>query len=205
MDSLLSDSGPISRAFLDRGISSFKDACRLVQGLSYGRIGKTGEPLRVLRERRGTCSSKHTLLALLAKECGLPLQLTIGIYLMDGINTPGVGPVLKAFGHPFLPEAHCYLICRRKRLDFTRTAGLSIDSFLVERQIDPGLIDAEKVTFHQEFLCRFYGVDRLQEIWRIREACIEALYETNPVYSPTGQGRGDGDLRTADDGICTGS
>jgi N-acetylglutamate synthase len=179
MDKKLSDTGPVSRAFRALGVLSFKEACSFVRSLPYGRISRPGDSLCVLSERKGTCSSKHALLALLARECGLPMRLTVGIYLMSGENTPGVGNVLNRFGLTAIHEAHCYLTANGKRFDYTRGVETRIDEFLEEKEMEPEWIDTEKVKFHKEFLRNYYGPDKLPGIWTAREACIKALSEFN--------------------------
>jgi hypothetical protein len=74
-----------------------------------------------LREGKGTCSTKHALLAVLAHEQDLPVVLTLGIYVMHERNTPGVGAVLTRYGLASLPEAHCYLTYAGRRIDITRS------------------------------------------------------------------------------------
>src|SRR5215472_5557110 len=90
-------------------VSSFRDAAHLVAALPYGRGSKRSDHLMVLFENKGTCSTKHGLLALLAQEQNLPIALYLGIYEMNGLNTPGVGPVLETNCLTAIPEAHSYL------------------------------------------------------------------------------------------------
>jgi hypothetical protein len=47
--------------------------------------------LGVLRETRGTCSAKNTLLKLLAMEQQIEIALVVGTYEMTEYNTPGSG------------------------------------------------------------------------------------------------------------------
>jgi len=64
-------------------------------------------PTRV--PRRFTCTTKHALLAALAREQHINAQLVLGIYEMSERNTPGVGHVLSRYGLSYIPEAHCHL------------------------------------------------------------------------------------------------
>ncbi len=173
----VNDDCPISRSFREIGVYTFKEACDFVQGLAYGRISRADKPMLVLSERKGTCSSKHALLALLAREYHLPIRLMVGIYMMNEENTPGVGSVLDRFGLPSIPEAHCYLTRAGEHLDFTGIAGTHIDRFLLERSIEPERTHLEKISIHRDFLKSYYGHGKLEEIWTIREACIAALSE----------------------------
>jgi len=54
--------------------------------------------MAVHTEGRGTCTTKHALLAELATEQRLPVALVLGIYLMNERNTPSVGSVLARHG-----------------------------------------------------------------------------------------------------------
>jgi hypothetical protein len=101
----------------------------------------------VVTEGCGTCSFKHALLAQLAREQGIAdVGLVLGICEMREGNTPGVGPVLAAYGFPWLPEAHCYLRYAGRRFDL---AGLPpgseppFDALLQEELIEPVKIASE--------------------------------------------------------------
>jgi len=184
-DRALADAGEITRAFVSAGANDFRAAARYVHALPYGRNSSRTDPQIVMRERRGTCSTKHALLARLAVEQRFEIALVIGIYRMSERNTPGVGRVLAANGLEYLPEAHCYLRYRANRIDVTREiAGVSaepIARFLHEEEISPEQIGDYKVALHQRWIRewiaspdapRRLGFD---ELWKIREACIAAL------------------------------
>ena len=180
----LSPNKPISQRFLAIGISGFRDAVKYVHFLPYGRTSNRANLLLVLDEKKGTCSSKHALLALLARECCVSLDLMLGIYSMDGNNTNGVETVLNKYDLKSIPEAHCYLRYKAQRIDITRMAEAvePISSFLFEKAIEPEDINSKKVEIHQDFIRRWlknssespikYNFD---EIWKIREECISVL------------------------------
>ena len=138
------------------GISDYVEAARHVRSLPYGRNSDRSDWRLVLEEGRGTCSTKHALLAELARENGLPVSLMLGVYEMDGANTPGVGAVLEHHGLPFVPEAHCYLAHDGRRVDLTREgAGDGPEAFLHEEEIEPSQIGAYKVGAHRGFVRRW--------------------------------------------------
>ena len=177
--------GPTTAAFIERGLSRFRDVARLVASLPYGRNSNRSDQLVVLRENKGTCSTKHSLLARLAREQNLPITLCIGIYEMDGRNTPGVGAVLERRGLTSIPEAHCYLKRGSKRIDVTWAGGdvarEPIERVFVEVEISPEQIGGHKLQLHQEFMHRWMKAASLlraftfEELWAAREACIHAL------------------------------
>jgi hypothetical protein len=87
----LQPAGPLSAESMARGSTDFRAAGRYVQALPYGRTADRADFRAVLRAGKGTCSTKHALLAALAHEQDLPVVLTLGIYDMHARNTPGVG------------------------------------------------------------------------------------------------------------------
>jgi hypothetical protein len=180
----LRPTGDISVAFISAGALDYRSAAGFVHRLPYGRNRDTCDPLVVMRESRGTCSTKHALLRRLAMEQDLDIVLVVGIYEMDARNTPGIGSVLEKYGLASLPEAHCYLRSRGKRIDVTggndgrRNLVLK---FLHEEDIAPEQIGEYKAALHRRFLQRWIGESNaaggrdLEEIWQIREECIVAL------------------------------
>jgi hypothetical protein len=139
----------------------------------------------VLLENKGTCSTKHGLLALFAQEQNLPIALHIGIYEMNGLNTPGVGPVLETNCLTGIPEAHCYLKYRSQRFDVsaarTDARRQPIERLLVEIEVSPEQTGAYKANFHQQFMRNWMKaaclprVFTFEQLWEVREACIHAL------------------------------
>ena len=172
---------PLGRRFAALGLGDYREAARHVRNLPYGRNSDRSEWQLVLEEGRGTCSTKHALLAELACENSLPVALVLGIYEMDGANTPGVGAVLREHGLRCVPEAHCYLAHEGSRVDLTRERGgvEQIEGFLHEEEIEPHQIGEYKVQAHREFVRRWAGRRGLDpaRVWRAREECIAALAE----------------------------
>jgi hypothetical protein len=175
--SLRGGAGPSAR-FLDLGLRDYHAAARHVHRLPYGRNSDRADFGLVLEEGRGTCSTKHALLAALAREHGLPVQLRLGIYEMNGRNTPGVARVLARYGLDHVPEAHCYLAYRGVRVDLTGVAATGpIEDFLYEETIEPTGIGDYKIVVHRRFV-RGWAAERglgSERAWRAREACIAAL------------------------------
>ena len=183
--SRLKPAGVVTTAFLEIARTDLRTAGQYVCGLPYGRNSDPNDPLIVLAELRGTCSTKHALLRRLAIEQGLDVVLVLGIYEMTKHNTPGVGPVLERHGLNGLPEAHCYLRAGGKRIDVTRPPSVRrvepIERFLYEVEIDPKQITHYKTAVHKKFLMKWMadesGLAKLSfdEVWGIREECIAKL------------------------------
>jgi len=183
----LNPSAEVTAAFLTIGARSYRAAAAHVGELPYGRNSDIDDPLIVIREGRGTCSTKHALLRRLAIEQELEIRLFIGIYEMSGHNTPGVGPMLRHYSLAALPEAHCYLRVAEMRVDvtgiFRQSAGDAPIRILHEEEITPEQIGAHKRSMHRNYLRRWasevglrYTVD---ELWSIREECIGALRDAS--------------------------
>lgn len=179
----LTGDGVVAALFRARGMADFAGAARWVQSLPYGRTSSRDDVSLVLTEGRGTCSTKHALLAALAAELGLDLVLTLGIYEMSERNTPGVGPVLQRHRLTSIPEAHCYLVRAGRRIDITRevTAAAPIAAFLHEEPIRVDQIGDYKVDLHRRVLADWIVREpaargrTLSEVWAIREECIARL------------------------------
>ena len=173
----------IETAFIKEGCNSFHAACEYVKTLPYGRTSRGADCSLVLSEQRGTCSSKHAILKVLADQLSIDLKLMVGIYQMNEENTPGVGSVLDLTDYDFIPEAHCYLKSSDHIFDFTRAAmpnAPSISEFLLEVEIEPSDIGSKKREIHIDFLRDQYGDDAVTLMWGIRERCIKTL-ELNEV------------------------
>ena len=182
-DRPLHDAGPLTRRFRELGASDFAAAARHVLRLPYGRITERTRFWLVLDEGRGTCTTKHALLAELAREQSIDVQLTLAIYEMSERNTPGVGVVLARHGLDCIPEAHCFLRHEGARIDVTGVpAGAEpIECFLYQEPITIAQIGEYKSARHRRCLAEWLAgrpegarLD-LEEAWRIREACIAAL------------------------------
>jgi hypothetical protein len=173
--------GEVGLRFAALGITGYRDAARYVLGLPYGRNSDRSDWRLVLKERCGTCSTKHALLTELARENDRPVSLVLGIYEMDEINTPGVGPVLQRYRLRCVPEAHCHVVYEGTRVDLTRNVqgARPIDDFLYEEEIAPEQIGQYKVDKHRHFVRRWAEERGLEfeQIWRVREECIVALTE----------------------------
>lgn len=180
-NSLTSD-GEISRLARSHGLGTFADAVHHVRSLPYGRISDRSDYRLVLGEGRGTCSTKHALLAALARENALAVSLILSVYEMTDTNTPGIGDALSKQGLLSIPEAHCYLRTGYGVIDAT-TEGPSDGAerrFLHEETISPEDIGAYKDAVHRRVLAAWlratdqaaFGLDAA---WAAREDCIAAL------------------------------
>lgn len=175
--------GMISSAFKLKGVYHFEAACEWVKGLSYGRNLNKKDPLIVLKELRGTCSSKHALIKRLADEIGISdLKLMLCIFKMSASNTPKVQPILEEYGLEYIPEAHNYLKLDGRVLDLTFSGEANhsfLNDVLYEEEIEAEQIIGYKLAFHKKYLSDYVKENSigysLVELWDIREACIKVL------------------------------
>jgi len=177
----------VSQAFLQLGLVSFPSAAEYIMKLPYGRNAHKRDPLIVLDEGKGTCSTKHALLKMLADENYLiGMDLVIGLYHMNSINTPRVAEILEKHHLDSIPEAHCYLQYGTTIYDFTGETELLFQPDLIkEITIEPNQIDDFKINYHQaymKFWADKHGLNlTVQDLFNIREQCIARLTEVSVI------------------------
>jgi hypothetical protein len=176
--------GPISEAFLRLNILDFSSSCNYVANLPYARNSNTADELIVLRENKGTCSTKHALLKRLLEEHEiLDVKLMLGIFLLSAENTPKASEILNKSQVPFIPEAHCYLRLQNEIMDFTFPPEVKLHfekSLLKEIVISPSEIGPIKAKLQFDFIKNWLPLQSNinktpNEIWEIREEIINRL------------------------------
>jgi hypothetical protein len=180
----LSSDSLYSKQFLELGITDFESACLYVQSLPYGRNADRSDFSLVLSEGKGSCSSKHGLLAALAEENGLQdVELIAGIFLMSDETHPKLAPFFVDKPYTNIPECHCYLRYKGERFDYTDSSnGMErIASKIVrEQRIEPHQVGEWKPKIHQEYLKGWLKRNpqvslSFEEMWEEREMCIGLL------------------------------
>lgn len=182
----LNPSLKLGKSCVSSGINTYHEALNFVHKISYGRNKNPEDYANVVKERRGTSSTKHTFLYALAKEHHISsIKLMLGIYQMHENNTPGCGAVLEAHNLPHLLEARVYLKCGGERYDFSFGGSRDPsweDDLLTEKTIEPYQLGEHKLDLHRfylkEWITRNKLPHKLTDIWRIREECIKALSDT---------------------------
>jgi len=167
------------------GINSWNELTEFIKNLPYGRNKNRTDFGLVLSEKKGTCSSKHALLKSIADLNKISnIKLVIGIYRMNELNTPKIGTELTDNSIEFIPEAHCYLKIKDKRIDLTSKTSefQKIEQDLIqEKEIEPEQVAEFKVNYHKTFIKNWLKDSNSEfdfdKIWRIREKCIENLIE----------------------------
>ncbi len=182
----INTAGIVSKRFLDLGLYDFKSAAEYIQDLPYKRNTDKEDPLGVIKDLGGTCSTKHALLKNLALENDYQeLKLMLGIFMMNKNNTGKIASVLKKYSLHEMPEAHNYLKYKNQILDYTRKNSSAEDfsnDLVQEIEIQPSQIIKFKTEYHRCFLENYltenpsipFGLD---DFWTIREECIFALQQ----------------------------
>ncbi len=178
----LDPKAPISSVLAKEGIHHWEAALAHIHQLPYGRT-QGSDIDSVLVESRGTCSSKHVLLAAIAAENGLDhVDVAVVMYKMNGENTPGVAEVLSHHGLDYIPEAHVVLHMYGELLDLTSATfdiNLYPEDILEVKKLPIEDIRSSKSTSHKAYIQDWlanHTIDfDLDELWQIREACIAAI------------------------------
>jgi hypothetical protein len=180
---LLSTTKQLSSLAITKGIDTWGQLVEYVRLLPYGRNSNRNDFSLVLKEEKGSCSSKHALLKLIANENNIPdVKLILAIYKMNKSNTPGIGLDLESYGLAYIPEAHCYLKLGDSREDYT-TSSSTFDhlknDILLEKEIDPLQVIEYKIDFHKKFITKWVNQEStslsFEHVWLIREKCIKNL------------------------------
>ena len=118
-DKVITKAGIISAEFQSMGIRSFLEACRYVNALPYGYNSDRDDLMILFKEKMGTCTTKHAVIATLAAELGLAIPKGVGIYAMTEAIVTGTDKILAEYGLAYVPMIHCFLEYGNYRVDLT--------------------------------------------------------------------------------------
>lgn len=163
----------------------FIELIEKVKHIPYGRNSNRYDFTLVISENKGTCSSKHAFLKDFANKNNIPnIKLYIGIFKMNEENTSKIFPLLSENQINYIPEAHCYLKVDGIPLDITTSESFYAkikNDILEEIEIEPIQVAKYKVNYHKDFLKKWIIETNqnktFNEIWTIREKCIQKLSE----------------------------
>ena len=177
--------GPVSRKFLSLGITGFIDACRYVHELPYGYNSDRDDLMILFKQKFGSCTTKHAVIATLAEESGLPIKKAIGIYAMTEEIVTGAGKTLDRFGLPYVPMLHCFMVYGDHSVDLTEGNDngkkRSIEDFLYTEKVIPNISAKDEYLLYRRALIDFImiknelkGID-LKDILKAREEGLALL------------------------------
>ncbi len=182
-DYILNSNDQLTLLLKHKGVSTWNELTRYIKYLPYGRHTNRTDLSLVIKEQKGTCSSKHALLKHIANLNVMPdVKLILGIYKMNASNTPKIGDVLNENKISFIPEAHCYLKINKQCFDYTSSHSnfnRIKNDLLLEIEIEPHQVAKFKVDYHRTFIKRWIIEHEISfsfdEIWKLREQCIKNL------------------------------
>ena len=99
-DTAINPIGEISKKFLELGITSFKDACEYVHNIDYGYNTNYEDKMIFFKENKGTCTTKHAVIAGLAEELNIPLYKHVGIYKLTEEISSDTNQILNKYNIP---------------------------------------------------------------------------------------------------------
>ena len=133
--------GELSKKFLDLGIKTFKDACNYVHNVDYGYNTNYEDKMIFFKENKGSCTSKHAVIAGLAQELNIPLYKYVCVYKFTEEITTGVNEILNKYHIPYVPMVHCFLVYDKYKFDLSEGNNNGkkkpIDEYIHSEKVDP--------------------------------------------------------------------
>jgi len=146
----------VSDRFLSLGINRFIDACRYVHTLPYAYNSSRDDLLILFKENKGTCTTKHAVIATLANELNLPVEKNVGIYAMTEYIVTGTNEILAKYNLPYVPMIHCYLVYGEYRVDLSEGnnngKNRSIEDFLYTEEVEPNISAKDEYLLYRKAL-----------------------------------------------------
>jgi hypothetical protein len=139
----------------------------------------------LFKEKMGTCTTKHAVIATLAREMEMPIQKNVGIYAMTEEIVTGANDLLAQFNVPCIPMLHCFLVYEKFRVDLTEGnrngKNRSIEDFLFVQKVDPNISAKDEYMIYRKAVSEvilkrpeFKGTD-LKRILQAREEGLKLL------------------------------
>jgi len=177
--------GDISQKFIEKGISEFHEACKWVKSLPYGYNSDRNDPYLIFEENKGTCTTKHAAIALLAQEIGLPISKFIGFYKLNDEIITGVGEILDSYGLEYIPQIHCFLGFKTIFVDLTEGncsgKNKELENFDLILRVKLDLNESEEEEFYKIAL-NFYSHNDKALCKYTKEEFIEILKACNEKH-----------------------
>ena len=110
----------------------------------------------LFKEKMGTCTTKHMVIATLAMELDLPVSKTICIYAMTEEIVTGTDAILEKYDLPYVPMIHCFLEYDQYRVDLTEGnqngKNRPIEEFLYTKQVNPDINARDEYLLYRQAL-----------------------------------------------------
>jgi hypothetical protein len=182
-DYLLTSNDDLTLVVKAKALLTWNALTEYIKLLPYGRNKNRADVSLLLKEQKGTCSSKHAFLKVIADLNAIPdVKLILGMYKMNSSNTPKIGNVLIKNGISYIPEAHCYLKINGEPIDLTSPSSNfnSIKNFILfEKEITTYQVAEFKVNYHKDYIKKWITDHNIpssfNDLWHMREQCIANL------------------------------
>lgn len=153
---LIVAAGPIAGAFIDLGVATFLEACRYVNELPYGYNTDRDDLMILFKEKMGSCTTKHAVIATLATELEIAIEKNIGIYALTERIVTGTDNILDRYQLPYLPMVHCFLVYQYQRVDLTEgnrnEKNCAIDDFLHTEKVTANISGKDEYLLYRRAL-----------------------------------------------------
>ena len=167
------------------GINRFIDACSYVHTLPYGYNTNRDDLMILFKENKGSCTTKHAVIATLAEDLNIPIEKNIGIYAMTEDIVTGTNEILAKYSLPYVPMVHCFLVYGESKVDLSEGnkngKNQSIEDFLFTQQVEPNISAKDEYLMYRGALMDYIltrkemsGVD-IKKILHAREEGLELL------------------------------
>ena len=181
----ISKAGEISNQFISIAINTFMDACDYVHQVPYGYNSDRDDLMILFKEKMGSCTTKHAVIATLAAELELPIHKCIGIYPMTETIVTGTDKILQTYDLPYIPMIHCFLEYEEYRVDLTEGnqngKNQPVDELFYAERVEPNIPAKHEYRLYRQVLKdrillrdELHGVD-IKRILHAREEGLELL------------------------------
>lgn len=179
--------GKMTEKFLELGINDFQEACNYVHNLPYGYNIDKDNPMILFIENRGSCTTKHGVIAQLALELDVNLQKNVGVYKFTEDIVEGAQKIIDKYNIPYIPMVHCFLAYKEYRFDLTEGnfngKKTSIENFIDTIEVIPFISRKEEYLWFRKIVdeqilpsSEMKGIE-LKTILQAREEAIKLLKE----------------------------
>ena len=155
-DKTIVATGPITRTFLGMGIDTLHTACRYVNALPYGYNSDRDDLMILFKEKRGSCTTKHAVIATLASELKIAIDKHIGVYAMTEALVTGTRKILERYHLPYVPMVHCFLVFEKQGVDLSEGnqngKNGPIDEFLYTVMVEPCISAKDEYLLYRKTL-----------------------------------------------------
>lgn len=186
-DKEITAKGMMSEKFLELGIRTLKEACMYVHKIPYGYNSDKDNEMILFIENKGSCTTKHGVIAKLAEELAIPLHKKVGIYKLTEEITAGAEQIMEKYQVPFIPMVHCFLEYKEYWFDLTEGNNNGkkkpIDEFIHEEKVIPFISRKDEYLLFRKVLNEkimkmpeIQGIDK-RTLLKAREEGIKLLKE----------------------------